>query len=395
MKKVLDYKSISFIVTKECQLRCKYCYYVAKNNSEPMTFDVAKKAIDYILDHPKFFPERTAVWDFIGGEPLIEIGLIDRICDYIIEQTYIKDHNWFGRNKFSITTNGLEYNTPKVQQFINKHKDNLNIAITIDGTKKKHDINRVFPNGKGSYDYVIKCIPNWLKQFPDVGTKVTISSADIPYIKESVLHLYALGIKVIHINCVFEDVWKEQDDVLFLHQLMELADAIIDNDFYDDLYCSFFEERHLGRPVDWKIDHVNWCGSGKMLSIDGTGNLYPCNRFTQFSLREKKTRIIGNVNEGINENYLRPFLCLDKFTQSRAECLNCEVASGCSWCQGENYDAADTPTIYQRSTAICKMHKARVKANNYYWNKLYRKLELLGKREEFEKNKKDMKPITC
>ena len=24
---------------------------------------------------------------------------------------------------------------------------------------------------------------------------------------------------------------------------------------------------------------------------------------------------------------------------------------------------------------ICKMHKARVRANNYYWNKLYRKLE--------------------
>ena len=50
-------------------------------------------------------------------------------------------------------------------------------------------------------------------------------------------------------------------------------------------------------------------------------------------------------------------------------------AEGCAWCQGENYDAADTNTIYQRSTAICKMHKARVRANNYYWNKLYRKLE--------------------
>ena len=54
------------------------------------------------------------------------------------------------------------------------------------------------------------------------------------------------------------------------------------------------------------------------------------------------------------------------------------MASGCAWCQGENYDAADTDTIYQRSTAICKMHKARVRSNNYYWNKLYRKLELEG-----------------
>ena len=33
----------------------------------------------------------------------------------------------------------------------------------------------------------------------------------------------------------------------------------------------------------------------------------------------------------------------------KKECIDCEVAEGCAWCQGENYDAADTPTIYQRA----------------------------------------------
>ena len=81
------------------------------------------------------------------------------------------------------------------------------------------------------------------------------------------------------------------------------------------------------------------------------------------------------MDYGLDKNKLRPFLTLDRCTQSPRECIDCEVAEGCAWCQGENYDAADTNTIYQRSTAICKMHKARVRANNYYWNKLYRKLE--------------------
>lgn len=80
-------------------------------------------------------------------------------------------------------------------------------------------------------------------------------------------------------------------------------------------------------------------------------------------------------------------MSLDRTTQSPQKCIDCEVASGCAWCQGENYDAAESPTIFQRSVAICKMHKARVRANNYYWNKLFRVLELEGKREEFEKNK--------
>ena len=34
--------------------------------------------------------------------------------------------------------------------------------------------------------------------------------------------------------------------------------------------------------------------------------------------------------------------------------------------------------------ASCLMHKARVRANNYYWNKLYRKLELEERTDEFE-----------
>ena len=61
----------------------------------------------------------------------------------------------------------------------------------------------------------------------------------------------------------------------------------------------------------------------------------------------------------------------------------------------ENYDAAKTHTVFERATAICKMHKARVRANNYYWNKLYRKLELEGKREEFEQNKKQSNDMIC
>ncbi len=157
----------------------------------------------------------------------------------------------------------------------------------------------------------------------------------------------------------------------------------------------FFFLEHIGKPLDAIGDNMNWCGAGRMLAVDAAGNFYPCTRFAAYSLRSKKPIIIGNVRDGIDTNKLRPFLMLDRTTQSRQECLDCEVASGCAWCQGENYDAADTSTIYQRATAICKMHKARVRANNYYWNKLYRKLELEGMREEFEKSKTKSNDIIC
>lgn len=388
-------KSITFIVTKDCQLACKYCYLVGKNSKERMSWDIAKQAIDYILSHEEDFKEENVIFDFIGGEPFLEVELIDKICDYIKVELYRLNHHWFNSYRFNITTNGLNYNDIKVQEYIMKNIKHLNIGITIDGTELKHDLNRIYKNsGKGSYKDVVRNIPLWVKQFPYSGTKVTISSADIPYIKESVLHLYSLGIHEVSINCVFEKVWNEDDDILFENQLIELADEIIDKGYYQDYACSFYMER-LGKPLDIKLHNQNWCGAGKMLAVDAAGLFYPCTRFAQYSLREKKAFIIGNVKEGINYNLLRPFLTLDRCTQSSKECIDCEVAEGCAWCQGENYDAADTSTIFQRSTAICKMHKARVRANNYYWNKLYRKLELEGQREEYEKNKRELKQEIC
>lgn len=396
-------KSITFIVTKDCQLACKYCYLVGKNTKERMTWDVAKQAIDYILDHESDMSEESVIWDFIGGEPFLEIDLIDKICDYLKVEMFRRNHHWFNSYRFSFSTNGINYATDKVQHFIKKNHEHLSIGITIDGTKRKHDLNRIWKTAEmeqgimpkpeeeqGSYDDVVKNIPLWLEQFPGAGTKVTISSADIPYIKESVLHLYSLGIHEVNINCVFEDVWKDGDDKLFEQQLTELADAIIDCGYYTDYACSFFTE-HMGKPMDCQSENQNWCGAGRMLAVDAEGNFYPCTRFAQYSLRSKKAWIIGNVRDGIDKNKLRPFLTLDRCTQSTKECIDCEVASGCAWCQGENYDAADTPTVYQRSTAICKMHKARVRANNYYWNKLYRKLEKEGEREAFENRKKSRK----
>lgn len=382
-------KNITFIVTKDCQLACKYCYLVGKNSQERMSWDVAKAAIDYILDCENEFKEESVVWDFIGGEPFLEIELIDKICDYLKIEMFRRNHHWFNSYRFSFSTNGINYDSNRVQNFIEKNHDHLSIGITIDGTKEKHDLNRIWKGEgpeRGSYDDVVRNISLWQKQFPGSSTKVTISSEDIPYIKESVLHLYSLGLVNVSINVVFEDVWKEGDDILFENQLLDLADAIIDGGYYKDHFCSFFMDS-IGKPMDPVFNNQNWCGSGKMLAIDSKGNFYPCTRFAQYSLREKKARVIGNVYEGIDHNKLRPFLSLNRSVQSKQECIDCEVASGCAWCQGENYDSSDSSTIFQRSTAICKMHKARVRANNYYWNRLFRILELEDKKEEIEHQK--------
>lgn len=366
-------KTVTFIVCEDCQLFCHYCYLVGKNKKGKMAFETAKKAVDYLLKERELFTEKSIIWEFIGGEPFLEIELIDRISDYIKRRMFELDHPWFDSYRFSFSTNGLLYHHPAVQKYIEKNKTHISIGITIDGTKRKHDLQRVYPDGRGSYDDVVKNIPLWLEQFPDSSTKVTVASDDIPYVKESVLHLWDLGIKYININVVFEDVWKDGDDKRLEEQLIQLADTIIEKKLYRDYTCSFFQ-KNMGTLMDCVTQNTNWCGAGRMLSIDHEGNFYPCTRFAQYSLQNKPPLVVGNVEDGLDLNKLRPFLTLDRVTQSPGECIECEVGSGCAWCQAANYDFADTDTVFQRAVYICKMHKARVRANNYYRHKLNSKI---------------------
>ena len=368
-------KDITFIVTKDCQLACKYCYQVGKNSDERLSWETAKKAVDYILahEHDDAFDFESVSFAFIGGEPFLEVDLIDKVCDYLKMAMYLKGHHWFNSYRFSITTNGINYDSPKVQNYIRKNAKHLSLTITIDGTQKKHDLNRIWKSSKpglirGSYSDVIKNIPLWLQQFPFAATKVTISSPDIPYVCESVLHLFSIGIKSIYINCVYEDVWQEGDDIIFEEQLMKLADAMINERLYRNCHCSLFQ-RGIGKPLNANQDY-NWCGAGLMLAIDKSGMFYPCLRFAKYSLHDRNARIIGDVENGLNENLLRPYYSLSRSLQSTQECVECEVASGCAWCQAENYDSSDSGTIFSRSTSLCKMHKARVRVNNYYWSRI-------------------------
>ncbi|AEY64488.1 radical SAM peptide maturase, CXXX-repeat target family [Clostridium sp. BNL1100] len=361
-------KNITFCVTEDCNLACKYCYMTGKNSFKKMTFETAKKVVDYLLSERETFNEKSVIWEFIGGEAFVEIELVDRITDYIKQQTFLLDHPWFNSYRLSFSSNGLLYSTPAVQKYIKKNKAHLSIGLSVDGNKVKHDLQRIKPDGSGSYDDVIKNVPLWLSQFPDSSSKATFAHDDIPYLKDSIISLWDIGIKIVAANVVFEDVWKDGDDIIMEQQLRELADYVLENKLWEEYSVRFFDPS-IGNPLTEEDINQNYCGAGKMLAIDCDGNFYPCVRFYSISLNNRKAICVGNSDSGINQDKLRPFQALSLKSQSRPECVKCEVASGCAWCQGCNYDLADTDTIYQRAIHICKIHKATVRANQYFWDK--------------------------
>ena len=373
---------VTFQVTDACNLCCSYCYQINKGQHR-MSFETAKKFIDMLLDNDESTRQyvdtrskKAVVIDFIGGEPFLEVELMDQICDYFVEQMILKDHPWQYNYRFSIASNGTLYFTPAVQAFLKKHLHNTSFSISIDGNKKLHDACRVFPDGSGSYDIAIAAVHHYIDELGgSMGSKMTLAPSNIQYTYDAVVGLIEEGYTSINLNCVYEKGWTLEHATILYYQLKKIAEYLIDNELDEKVYLSIFEE-HFFRPKD-EDDIQNWCGgNGSMIAVDYKGDIYPCIRYMESSLgSEVPPIIIGNVDTGIMQDdvckaCVAQLKSVDRKTQSTEECFNCNIAEGCAWCQAYNYQDSGG-NVNHRATYICVMHRARALANSYYWNLKY------------------------
>lgn len=373
--------NVTFQVTDACNLRCTYCYQINKGTHK-MSFEVAQKFINILLENDKntqqYIDTRSSdaiIIEFIGGEPFLEVELMDQIMEYFIKRMIETDHPWQYNWRISISSNGTLYFEPKVQNFIKKWMDHLSFNISIDGNKQLHDSCRVFPDGSGSYDKAIAAVRHYIDVLGGrMGSKMTIAPANVKYTYDAVKGLIEQGYDEINLNCIFEKGWTEKHATILYYQLKQLSDYILENDLEDKLYISMYEENYF-KPKD-KEDTQNWCGgNGSMISVDWKGDIYPCIRYMESSLgNQVEPIIIGNVNNGIMtnakcRNCINTLKAVNRINQSTEECINCPIADGCAWCQAYNYQ--DSGDFHHRATYICIMHKARALANAYFWNLYY------------------------
>ena len=374
-------REVTFQLTEACNLACTYCYQTCKSSNTRMSWDTAKRCVDYLFelyekDDPDGFINKNTkqiILDFIGGEPLIEIDLMSKICDYFYSECIKRRHEWASNFMISMASNGTFYFNPKVQEFLHKYRNHMSFSVSIDGTKEMHDACRIFPDGRGSFDLAKAAQDDYNSKYNhSIGTKATIARDNLPHLAEIVRYYDGQGIDLIHANCVYEEEWNNDDANLLYNQLKEAGDYILSLDHTLDL--TFFEENFF-RPKD-EGDDQNWCGgTGDMLAFDPKGDAFPCIRYMHSSLNDDQPPLkIGDCWEGIYSKpetiQVRGMLeSIDRRTQSTDECYYCPIAEGCSWCSGWNYQLYGTPN--KRCTRICSMHKGRSLANVYYWNMKY------------------------
>lgn len=370
---------ITFQITDACSLACSYCYQINKGK-RVMPFEIAKTFIDnlfagkysnYVSEEKKPF----LILDFIGGEPFLQSKLIEQICDYFYDKAIELQSPWAEHSRISICTNGVHWFEPDVQHFIYKYLSKLSISITIDGDKELHDACRRFPDGRPSYDLAVAAAKDWISKGREPGSKITIAPANLQYLNKATKHFISLGYTTIHANVVYEKGWTIEHAQQFYKLLTELSDYLLDNNLEDEIFISLFEES-LGKPKD-EDDLQTWCGGvgNAMLAMDPEGYLYPCLRYMASSLgNDQEPIIIGDYINGIGVSdkqaqWIQCLGCVTRRSESTDECFYCPIADGCAECSAYNYQVNGTPD--SRCIFICDMHKARVLANVYYWNKYY------------------------
>ncbi len=164
-------------VTQQCNFRCRYCVYSGsyvnrRHSAKRMTWDIARKGIDFLLDRSRDTPFIDV--SFYGGEPLLEFELIQRCVAYVESQAKGK------RVSYHITTNGSLL-TKDVVEFLSSLP--LNLTVSLDGPKEVHDRNRRLSGNEGSFDLVYANIQMIKHDFPDFLSRVSFSVVIDPTIQ--------------------------------------------------------------------------------------------------------------------------------------------------------------------------------------------------------------------
>ena len=379
-------KSLTFQITDNCNLCCSYCYQIQKGHHK-MPFEIAKKFIDYVFTertNPKseFYEGNTTgfVIEFIGGEPLLEIELMDQICEYFEKKLLeVPESIWNLFHTYSISSNGTLYFTKPVQKFLKKYKDLVSIGITVDGNKELHDKCRLFTNGQGSYDLVMAAAQDVIQKFNIRDTKLTFSPQNIKYVYSGFRNMIESGFVDIYGNCVFEDVWHNDEDIKeYYQQLKQLADWVIQDNTLDNIYIRIFDPDNY-KSFNTAEGNTQWCGTTtSMYALDYKGDIYSCLRFMESSLGEDAPPlIIGNIDRGIatldkEKDIIGKFKYYNKNNIYTKQCFECPIENGCSWCAACTYQ--QTGDLKCRGITTCEIHKAEYLATLYLYKQYDKKI---------------------
>lgn len=347
-------RQITLEVTDKCNLKCDYCAYgkfyedYNERTCGFLTFNSVKTLIDFLLplwnSNKNSSKGKPIYISFYGGEPLLNIALINNVVSYI--KSKVLDYNFI---KFSMTTNGM---------LLNKHIDflvenNFNVIISLDGDKYNNSYRRTHL-GKNSYNNIINNINLIREKYPNYF-KTNINFNAVLHNRNSVEDIYLffknnfnktpsigelnnMGIKKSMIE-EFKKTYQNTNASLFNSENRdELTKSIFINlphiqsiGLFLNNYTNYFFKNYSNLFVDSRsivrIPTGTCLPFGKKLFLTAQGNILPCEKIGhQFTLG-KVTEVKVDLDFTSISSYYN--LIYSRIIKS---CNSCYLSQSCTQC---------------------------------------------------------------
>lgn len=194
-KRVSTLLQMTFEITENCNLRCKYCVYNGsyrnwrKLSPRAMSFATARKGLDYVFSLISGRKKKKFYLGFYGGEPLLNIKTIKKIIEYGKKRM----PGW--HLGFNMTTN-LTLLDEATLDFL--EENDFLLLVSLDGGRENHDAKRVFANDSGTFDTVLKNLEKIAGRCPDYfQRKVSFSAVFSPDLSFKSLYQFFSGSDLI------------------------------------------------------------------------------------------------------------------------------------------------------------------------------------------------------
>ena len=325
-----------------CNLACKYCYYLEKNNlyqnsnhhlmSDEMLEQFTREYIE-----AQTMPQVLFTWH--GGEPLM------RSIDFYKKALALQKKYAHGKQIDNvIQTNGTLLTDEWCEFFAKNH---WLVGISIDGPQEYHDHYRVTPAGKPSWEKVMQGISLLKKHRVEWNAMAVVNAYNAEHPLEFYHFFRDNGCQYLQFTPIVERL-TEHEDGRTLASLADdreipLADASVTPQQWGNFLCTIFDDwvRHdVGKTFVEIFDCTlaNWMGvlpgicayskeCGHAGVMEHNGDVYSCDHFV---FPEYK---LGNIREQSLIDMLygekqQAFSRL-KHTSLPRQCKECDMEFAC------------------------------------------------------------------
>lgn len=325
-----------------CNLACKYCYYLEKNNlyqnshrhlmSDEMLEQFTREYIE-----AQTMPQVLFTWH--GGEPLM------RSIDFYKKALALQKKYAHGKQIDNvIQTNGTLLTDEWCEFFAKNH---WLVGISIDGPQEYHDHYRMTPAGKPSWEKVMQGISLLKKHRVEWNAMAVVNAYNAEHPLEFYHFFKDNGCQYLQFTPIVERLTEHEDGRTLASiaddREIPLADASVTPQQWGNFLCTIFDDwvRHdVGKTFVEIFDCTlaNWMGvlpgicayskeCGHAGVMEHNGDVYSCDHFV---FPEYK---LGNIREQSLIDMLygekqQAFSRL-KHTSLPRQCKECDMEFAC------------------------------------------------------------------